>query len=206
MSSGLYPDQILVERFASAPSVGTLAQRYPAPCDLDVIGMMLWLGTAPGTNDGITVNISNLPTSQQGGALSSVSAYNLWTATNVPTILGAGTESFTTTNALEVIENVPYALNYPLPGPTGTVGYETAQATSQITTAPVTAPPQMYKFSLNALVAPDNTYTDYNGFTAVPALSVHAGDVLSFVIAAAGTGASVGAAANLEILLYAQKR
>ena len=54
-------------------------------------------------------------------------------------------------------------------------------------------------------MAPDNTYTDLNGFT-VPASTVHAGDVLSFVVTAGGSAVSVGSAANLEIVLYTNKR
>jgi hypothetical protein len=55
---------------------------------------------------------------------------------------------------------------------------------------------------MSTLVAPDNTYTDYNGITSTPASYIHAGDVLSFVIA----GASPGSAANLQMELILLKR
>lgn len=205
MASGLYQDHMNVERFLASVSASNLPQVYVAPCDLDVLGLLAVVGTAPGVNDGVTVNVNNFPTSQQGGALSSVGAYNLWTAANVPTILGSSKNSFTTSNAATVIRNLPYALNYPLPGPSGQSGYVTAQSTAQSTQTPLTAPPVLYEFGLGALVQPDNTYTDYNGIVRSAAL-VSAGDVLTFTVGAAGSGASVGAAANLEILLYTQKR
>ena len=40
-----------------------------------------------------------------------------------------------------VNQNTPYAVNYPLPGPSGSVGYKTAQATSTVTEMPVVTPP-----------------------------------------------------------------
>lgn len=203
--SGFYDSPVLIERFLASVSAENLPQPFIVPTDLDVIGLVAHVGTAPGGADGVTINGSVFPTSQQGGALASVSAYNLWTTANVPSILGTAVNSFTTTNTTEVIQNFPYALDYPLPGPAGTVGYETAQATSQITTAPVTAPPELYIYEMGALVAPDNTYTDYNGVTLKPAYHLHAGDVLTFVIGAGGTGASVGAAANLAITLFTKK-
>jgi hypothetical protein len=204
---GLYPSDVLIERFLASVTASTLAQVFVAPCDMEVFGLLAHLGTAPGAGDGVTVNISNSPTSQIG----LVSAYNLWTAANVPTILGTAVTNIGTSTPdtfygnQNLTVNKPYALNYPLPGPTGTSGYTTAQATSQTTEAPVTSPPVQYVPQLGAFTAPDNTYTDYNGNTA-SALAVHAGDVLSFVIAAAGVSVSVGAAANLEIVLYAAKR
>ena len=207
--SGLYQAPIVVERNSTSSAAATIFPPFIAPEELEVLGMLLNLGTAPGAGDGVAVNISNSPTSQlsaaQGGT--AVSAYNLWTTANRPTILGTNTTYPGVTSTFsQVVENIPYALNYPLPGPAGSVGFETAQQTSTITTAPVTSPPLVYKFGINALVAPDNTYTDYNGITTVPALYVHAGDVLSFVISAAGANVSVGAAANLEIVLLANKR
>ena len=206
MSVGLYPNSDIVERFLASVSASTLTQRFIAPADYDVIGMLLYVSTAPGATDGVSVQISNFPTSQQGGSNSSVSAYNLWTTANLPTILGTNTTNAVTSNSTTVIENIPYALNYPLPGPAGSVGYATAQATSQTTTNPVVAPPSLYKFQMTGgLVVPDNTYTDYNGITAATSI-IHAGDVLSFVVGAAGSNASVGSAANLEIALYLSKR
>lgn len=202
MPGGIYDSPVIIERFLASVTASSLPEVFLAPCDLEVIGLMAVLGTAPGSTDGITVNISNSPTSQLG----TVSAYNLWTATSVPSILGTATKSYTTDTTRTVIENVPYALGYPLPGPTGTKGYETAQQTSQITETPVTAPPSINVFEMGALVVPDGTYTDFNGATLVPANIVHAGDVLSFVVAAAGTNNSVGAAANLALSLLMQKR
>ena len=210
MSTGLYPNLELVERFLGSVSATTLTQRFIAPCDLDILGMALYVSTAPGATDGVIVNVSNSPTSQlpatapSGAANQSVAAYNLWTSANAPSILGTATNNLTVTNT-GVIENVPYALNYPLPGPSGTTGFKTAQSTSQTTETPVTAPPTIYEYGIAPLVAPDNTYTDLNGFT-VPASTVHAGDVLSFVVTAGGSAVSVGSAANLEIVLYTNKR
>lgn len=193
---GLYPAPVIVDRFLASVSAETLAQTFIAPCDLDVIGMLLSVSAAPGGSDGLTVNVSDNPVSQ-----SPVAAYNLWTAANVPTISGTSTRSYTAGEITTVVQNSPYALDYPFPGPSGTVGYETAQSMSQITSDPVTSPPLIDKFGLlTGLVAPDNTYTDVNGFTLVPASHVHEGDILSFVIAAI---TSVGSAANLEIVLFA---
>jgi hypothetical protein len=196
MATGLYPDLEIVERFLASVSASTITQRFIAPCDLDVIGMLLFVSTAPGTNNGVAVNISNVPTSQ----VTSVPAG----AANVPTILGTATTNGVT-SAPAVVANKPYALNYPLPGPSGTTGYFTAQSTSSGTSLPVTSPPSFYEYQLNALTAPDNTYTDLNNQTLTPASRLHAGDVLSFVITAAGSGASVGSAANLEIAVYCNK-
>lgn len=214
MSTGLYQDHFIVERFVSSPSAQTVAQRYVAPVDLDVLGCILWLGTAPGTdvNHGLTVNISNSPTSQIGGGGTTVSPYNLWTAANDPTLANTQTNNLTLIQsntfygAQQLVNNNPYALNYPLPGPSGTVGYVTAQSTAQTTETPVTSPPVIYRYGVSGYgaVAPDNTYTDYNGVAGTPASLVHAGDVLSFVIAALSSG--IGAAANLNIELICSKR
>lgn len=206
MSSGLYPSDIFIERFQASVSAANLGQLFVAPADLDVLGLVATVGTAPGANDGVIINVSNFPTSQQGGSGAPVSAYNLWTAANAPTILGTSKNSFGTTNSGTVVNNVPYALNYPLPGPSGTKGYNTAQSTVQTTETPVVTPPLIFFYEMNALVAPDNTYTDYNGVTGKPAAHIHAGDVLTFSVAAGGSGTSLGAAANLEIVLFAQKR
>jgi hypothetical protein len=199
MSSGLYGDIEIVERFQASVSAANLAQPFLVPVDLEIIGMMIQVGTAPGASDGVTVNISDSPTSQ----LANVSAYNLWTATNVPTISGTGVRNFTTSTSLSVVENRPYPVNYPLPGPSGTTGYATAQATAKVTSTPVVTPPLMYEYQMGSLVAPDNTYTDFNGFTGVPANIVHAGDVLTFVVAASGSG--LGSTANLAISLLCAK-
>jgi hypothetical protein len=201
MAAGLYPDRVVIERFSASPGDGNIAQRFIAPFDIEVLGMALYSATAPGSTNVMTVNVSNFPTSQQGGAFSSVGAYNLWTAANVPSVTGSATSNLVTSNTTALVENLPYALNYPLPGPAGTIGYETAQATSQITTNPVTAPPTVYQFKLaSGLVAPDNTYLDYNSILTT-AGTVHGGDVLTFVV-----GGTVGSAANLEIILYGDKR
>jgi hypothetical protein len=200
---GLYNNPILIERFQAAISATTLTQVFIAPTDLEVIGLVAALGTtAPGAGNGVAINVSNSPTSQ----LANVSAYNLWTATNVPTILGASKTTFSTSTTTTVVKNLPYALNYPLPGPSGTTGFVTAQATAQTTETPVTAPPTLAEYQMGALVAPDNVYTDFNGIVNSPANWVHAGDILSFVTSAAGTNASIGAAAGtLEIVLFAHK-
>jgi hypothetical protein len=199
MASGLYPADLIIERYLSSVSAETLGQKFVAPVDLDVLGIVAILGTAPGANDGLVINVSNTPTSQTG-----VSAYNLWTAANAPSILGTSTANYTTTTAITVVENTPYPVNYPFPGTSGTVGYKTAQSTSTSVSTPVVTPPTISIYQMSALVAPDNTYTDFNGYT-LPALYVHAGDVLSFVLTAGGTGASVGASASLELVLYAAK-
>lgn len=214
MSTGLYQDHFIIERFVTSPTAQTVGQRYVAPVDLDVLGAILWLGTAAGTSavTGLTVNVSNSPTSQTGGGGTTVGAYNLWTAANVPSIaFNAVTnlsliQSSTFYGAQQLVNNNPYALNYPLPGPSGTVGYTTAQATALTTETPVTSPPVIYRYGVSGYgaVAPDNTYTDYNGALATPASLVHAGDVLSFVITALSNG--VGAAANLNIELICSKR
>ena len=221
MPGGLYDNPILIPfqqgtTLAGAVSAATLFPVFIAPCDLEIVGLEMHVGTVPGTDatHGFTVNVSDYPTSQlltsigaaiAGAAAGAVSAaYNLWTATNVPTIANAAT-SYPTVGATipTLIENTPYALNYPLPGPSGTVGYKTAQSTSTTTETPVTAPPTMSQFQMAAFVAPDSTYVDYNGFT-VPTAIVHAGDALSFVITALTGG--VGAATGLSGVLYAQKR
>jgi hypothetical protein len=214
MSTGLYQDHFIVERFQATPSAQTITQKYVAPADLDVLGLILVAGTAPGTSavTGLTVNVSNTPTSQTGGPGASVAPYNLWTAANVATLANTATTNLTVVQsntffgAQQLVQNSPYALNYPLPGPSGTVGYVTAQATSQTTEVPVTSPPVVYRTGITGYgaVAPDNTYTDYNSIAGTPASVVRAGDVLSFVIAALSNG--IGAAANLNIELVASKR
>ena len=214
MSTGLYQDHFIVERFLATPSSQTIAQKYVAPADLDVLGLILVLGTAPGTSatTGITVNVSNSPTSQIGGGGTTVGAYNLWTAANVPTVANTATtnlavsQSNTFYGAQQLVNNNPYALNYPLPGPSGTVGYVTAQSTAQTTETPVTSPPVIYRYGITGFgaVAPDNVYTDYNGVAGTPASLVHAGDVLSFVVTQLASG--IGAAANANIELIASKR
>ena len=201
MASGLYPTIEIIERFLASVSTGNITQRFVAPCDLDVFGLALYVTTAPGASTTLTVNVSNYPTSQQGGSGTTVSAYNLWTATNVPSIVNTAQSNIVTTNSATLVKNTPYALNYPLPGPSGTVGYNTAQSTSTSTESPVTSPPTFYNYQMTNLVAPDNTYTDYNGVALSPASYVHAGDILTFVV-----GGSVGSAANLQMALYCGKR
>ena len=211
MATGLYQDTYTVERFLGSVSASTISQRFVVPFDADVLGMILFVSTAPGTNNGVVVNVNNTSTSQQGGSGTPVTAYNLWTATNVPSILGTATTNVVASQPT-IIKNVPYALNYPLPGPSGTTGYNTAQSTSQSTENPVVAPPTQYAYTVTGglagqgLLPPDNTYTDYNGVTLSPASYLHAGDVLSFVITAGGSGASVGSAANLNCELIISKR
>jgi hypothetical protein len=222
MATGLYPEIEIVERNVSgAVSATTLFPPFIAPCDLDVYGLAAHLGNPPGggATYGITINVNVAPTSQAtsisptpaaGQPGLAVSAYNLWTAANVPSIFGTASNNFTVTSSFSVaaqnalVLNLPYALNYPLPGPSGTVGFITAQATSQGTSTPVVTPPQVYKFGIANLVAPDNTYTDFNGITNTASV-IHAGDVCSFVIAADPAG-SIGSAANLSMSLYLGKR
>ena len=214
MSTGLYQDHFIVERFVSSPSSQTIGQKYVAPVDLDILGLIIVLGTAPGTSavTGITVNVSNTSTSQTGGGGTTVAAYNLWTAANVPTVAFNATTNLTVSQsntfygAQQLVNNNPYALNYPLPGPSGTVGYTTAQATALTTETPVTSPPVIYRYAITGFgaVAPDSVYTDYNGVTGTPASLVHAGDVLSFVVTQLSNG--IGAAANANIELVASNR
>src|ERR1700679_2034234 len=129
MASGLYQNTIIVERSQAAYSAAAIAQKFMSPCDLDVIGLAILIGTAPGANAAVTCQVSNSPTSQ----LSKVAAFNLWTTANIPTISGTNTSNLTAVLTDTVVDNVPYALNYPFPGPAGTVGYETAQQQSTIT-------------------------------------------------------------------------
>ena len=210
MSAGLYQDHYVIERFLASVSATTIAQRAVVPFDADVLGMVLWLGTAAGGTSGVNVNVSDLATTQQnvtGAANTGPAAYNLWTAANVPTITGTATTNLKQVNTT-LVQNSPYALNYPLPGPTGTQGYVTAQSNVLTTQSPVTAPPSIIKPTLTPLfgsAAPDNTFVSLNGFTD-PASTVHAGDVLSFVITAGGSGVSLGSAANLNIQLVCSKR
>lgn len=208
MSTGLYQDHFVAERFVASPTAQTVGQRYVVPADADVLGLILWLGTAPGANSGVIANVNNLSTSQQGGLGTPVGAYNLWTAANAPSVLGANTTNLTVVQT-PLVTNVPYALNYPLPGPAGTSGYITAQTNVLTVENPVLAPPTSYKVGVNPLygsVAPDAVFTDYNGVTGSPASYVRAGDVLSFVLTAGGSGVSIGAAANLNIELVLCKR
>lgn len=196
MASGLYPDIEVIERYLSSVATGNMVQPFIAPCDLDIIGLVAHVGTAPGGSTLLTINVSNSPTSQ----LSVVSAYSLWTTANAPGILGTATNSFSVANPATVIKNVPYALNYPLPGPSGQSGYVTAQSQSQTTQSPVVAPPTQTEYGLSApLVGPDAVYNDLNGVSQ-PASWVHAGDILTFVLSGAA-----GSAANLGISIYASK-
>jgi hypothetical protein len=199
MAAGLYGDSFIIERSLSSVSATNLTP-FIAPCDLEVLGLVAYLATAPGSTDGVVLNGSNAPTSQ-----TNVNAYNLWTSANAPSILGTSHDSFSTSSTnRSVVENRPYPLNYPLPGPSGTSGFYTAQAQATATETPVTAPPTIDIFNMAALVPPDNTYTDFNGFTA-NANILHAGDVLTLSVAAGGSGNSVGSAANLQVSLYLQR-
>jgi hypothetical protein len=199
MSSGLYSNIELVERTQASYSAAAIGQPFLCPCDMDVVGMALWIGTAPGAAAAVTVQISDSPTSQ----LASVSAYNLWTAANIPTISGTNKMNVSAVSTT-VVQNTPYAVNYPFPGPSGSTGYKTAQATSTVVETPVVTPPTISEYGISGLVAPDNTYTDLNGVTQ-SASFVHAGDVLTFTVAA-GTGGAGSAAGVVEIVLYLLKR
>jgi hypothetical protein len=199
MSSGLYSNIELVERNQAAYSAAAIAQPFLCPCDMDVVGLAMYIGTAPGGTAGVTCNISNSPTSQ----LASVAAYNLWTAANTPTISGTNKGNQVATSTT-VINNQPYAVNYPFPGPSGSSGYKTAQQTTLTTETPVVAPPTISEYGVAPLVAPDNTYTDLNGVTQA-ASYIHAGDVLTFTVAA-GTGGAGSAAGVVELVLYLLKR
>lgn len=208
MATGHYQDHEVVERFLGSVADGSITQQFIAPYDFDVLGLILVCGTAPGATHAVSVNVQNFPTSQNGGSGTSVAEYNLWTTANQPTVTGTAVHNLTLTQSVQLVENIPYALNYPLPGPSGTQGYVTAQSTSQTTTSPVTTPPLIYKFGVTspslagtAFFAPDNTYTDYNGITGVSASRVHAGDILTFNV----LGASLGSAANLNMELVLLK-
>jgi hypothetical protein len=190
----------LVERFLSSYAAGSITQKFIAPCDLEVQGLLATIGTAPGGTASVVFNLSISPTSQLG----LVSAYNAWTTANAPTISGTSTNSFTTSVTSTVVKNIPYALNYPLPGPSGTSGYSTAQSTSQTTETPVTSPPTLSLYQMGALTAPDNTYLDYNGVSQ-SAGYLHAGDIVTFTVAAGAAGAG-SAAGTVEIVLFALKR
>lgn len=196
MSGGLYPSIEIVERSLNAVVAGTILQRFVTPCDLDVTGLVANLGQAPGAGQTLTINATVTPTSQSA----KVSPYNLWTPANVPTISGTSANSFVVNTTATVIQNTPYALNYPLPGPSGTTGYITAQASAPGTSTPVTAPPTLTVFEVNALVAPDNTYTNYNGVAGTPAARLHTGDVVQFVL-----GGTLGSSSDLDFSLYCQK-
>lgn len=226
-SGGIYASPVLIERTGTY-SAAALGAQYLVATDLEVEGLMANVATAPGTGHAITVNVAVTPQSQltQSAAGSPTSQqtpnpYNLWTATNVPTISGAANNSFSisqsnvfygaqdlVTNSSTTTGGLPvsggYALNYPFPGPASTVGYETAQQTSTITSAPVTSPPVVYKTGIGALVQPDNTYTSFNGDTASASI-LHAGDLLTFNMAA-GTGGAGSAAGNIVVVLFCQKR
>lgn len=218
MASGLYGNIEIIERFSATVAAGSLngfAQPFVVPCDLELVGLIANCGTAPATTAGVIINLQVTPTSQMtaattygytvptGAANQSVAAYNAWTAANAPSILGA-LKTSTSYSAPAVVQNVAYAQNYPFPGAAGTVGYTTAQKTTTTTLAPVAYPPSLYAYQAKTLVNPDNTYTDLNGQTQ-PANLVRAGDIIFVTIAAGGTGASIGSAANLSITILANK-
>lgn len=199
MSSGLYPNMEMIERSQASYSAASIGQVFVAPADLVVVGLLAVIGTAPGGSASVLFNVSNSPTSQ----LAVVSPYNLWTTANTPAIVGTSKNSFTTSTSQTVIQNSPYALNYPFPGPSGQQGYKTAQTQVLTTETPVVAPPTLAVYQMGALTAPDNTYSDFNGQTQ-PASLIHAGDILTFSVAA-GTGGAGSAAGAVEIILYCQK-
>jgi hypothetical protein len=207
---GLFQSPVIITGSQASVAAGNISPLFVAPCDLEIIGLVAYVGTAPGAGDGVILNGSVAPTSQIGtGSQETPNPYNLWSTTatpnNRPSILGTSQTSFTVSQSTKVVQNSPYALNYPLPGPTGTSGYVTAQSTSQTTETPVTAPPQVTAFGISALVQPDNTYTDFNGFTLSAAI-LHAGDVVTWTVTAGGTNVSVGSAANLTFSVYCNKR
>jgi hypothetical protein len=206
MAEGLYPNGTVIERFLATVTPQTLGQRIQIVADGDLIGMVLYVSTAPGTGNGVSVNLSCVPTSQITNVpaaaqnQSVVSPYNLWSSTNVPTILGSATASWVSAPALATVANVPYALNYPMPGPSGTSGLKTAQATLPTTETPVTSPQATYQYEMANPYPPDLSYLDMNG-QLQPTYRVHAGDILSCVVSAAGANVSVGSAANLLMTL-----
>ena len=78
------------------------------------------------------------------------------------------------------------------------------QSTAQTTDSPVVTPPTIKEYYVTGIVAPDNTYTDLNGVVQ-SAGYVHAGDVLTWTVAA-GTGGAGSAAGTVELVLYCLKR
>jgi hypothetical protein len=206
MAEGLYPNAIVIERYLASVTPQTLGQRLQIVADADCLGMVLYTTTAPGTGNGVSVNLSCVPTSQitnvpAGAANQSVvSPYNLWSTTNVPTLLGSATQSWVSQPLPTYVFNTPYALNYPMPGPSGTSGLKTAQQALPTTETPVTSAPPFYQYNMSTPYPPDLSYVDMNGQTQ-PTMRVHEGDILSFVVTAAGVNNSVGSAANLLISL-----
>jgi hypothetical protein len=198
MAAGVYADLEIVERWSPTVAAGSLngfAQPFIAPCDMEIQGLVASVGTAPGSTNVVSINLAITPVSQ------GIAGYNAYTAANVPTIGATGTRSYVISSSQTLIKNAPYALNYPLPGPSGTVGYSTAQSTSTTTQSPVTTPPTMANYQMLNLTPPDNTYTDLNGVTGTSAGYLHAGD--SMLVLIAGTA---GSAANMEVVIYALKR
>jgi hypothetical protein len=206
MPSGLNPSFLVVERnVTGALTAAPIAGPWVAPFDCEVIGVALAAG-APGGTLGVGVNAQVTPTSQRVNITNAwngaaVAPYNLWTAANVPAVVGAAT----TYPALpapypSVITPQGYAQNYPFPGPAGTTGFTTAQQTGAFTVSnPVLAPPNSYRYGPNAMLAPDLVYTDYNGSPS-PSSIIHALDVVVLSTVAAGTGIG-GSGLTVELLL-----
>jgi hypothetical protein len=190
-----FPSYIVIERFLASVAAGNLTQQYTSPIDCDIVGISASVGTAPGGTSTVTVNGSVSPTSQ----LSKVSPFTLWSAANVPTILGTSKTSQTATLVTQGPVFQAYAQNYPFPGPGGTSGLVTAQSSVPTVENPVLSPPMQFQPSVTALVAPDLNYTDLDGYSR-PTARLRNGDILTFVI-----GGTLGSAANLDISLLLLK-
>jgi hypothetical protein len=196
-------DPVVIERWVSGGlSAGNVAQQYVSPLDCDIVGLALSVQTAPGGASTVTVNATNSPTSQLTGtgSFAGVAPFTLWSASMVPTITGSAKQNFAAqlTQTLPIFQ--PYALNYPLPGPSGTTGLFTAQSTSYQTETPLQSTALLIQPSVTGFpVAPNLTYNDINGFSR-PTSRLRVGDVLTFTI-----GGTIGSAANLSMSLILNK-
>lgn len=204
MATGLFQDHKIVER--SLASVSVEALPFPglfiAPTDYEVVGLLLYIGTAPGATHAVSVNCAVTAVSQVGASsLITPNPYNMWTTANVPTITGTAQSNIVAVQNQTLVNPNPYNLNYPLPGQSPVTGYETAQSPTTGTFTAVTTPPLVTKFQMSALTPPDNTYVDYNGITTAASI-LHTGDLVSFVV----SGSSLGSSANLQMELVLNKR
>lgn len=223
MSSGLYGNIEVIERYVGTYNGTTNA--FVAPCDLDIVGGILYTGTALTATQTAYVNIAVTPTTQvaatgggvvgaSNGVLNNVgqtgTTYNLWSTANRPTVVGATggvTTNLVNANAYLTKAGQGYPQNYPFPGPAGTVGYTTAQSTTSTTSNPKVTATTFVDFGIATLVAPDTTYFGVNdlvtyggtGYASQPANIVHAGDILSFAFNGSGTATTV------EFVLLANK-
>lgn len=235
MASGLYLNTETIERYASTATSGwTFApNKYVTPIDIEVQGMYLLFTGATASTGSVTANVSVIPTSQvaaTGGAVVGTSngvlnnvgqtgtTYNLWTSTNVPTIVGTaatpagnGLNNITITDTSAIRAGYGYSLNYPLPGaPDGsTSGFITAQQLTKGTNAGAsTTAPNAVILGAPVLKAPDNVYFGINdlttyggtGYATTPANLIHAGDVIS--ITTSGTASTT---TPFEIIIFANK-